>query len=301
MDLAMFPPRGGDPRIVREDTDFLVVSKPAGMHTAPAAPGTRDPAFPDLASWVFERYPEIREIRGRNRGEGGLLHRLDRETSGLVLFARTEEAFRALTAAAAEGLFRKDYILRARPSRSGLPGSRPPRAAPEGVDPEAWVRFLDAAVDGTDDPVPGGPDSVESLRALLAADLDAGRRVFVAGRFRPFGPGAARVACAPPAGAADGDPGRARGAWGTEVYRTDIREARRSGPSLELRVSLARGFRHQVRSHLAWIGLPLDGDVLYGGAEGDRLALHAASLEFPRPGTGVRIRVAEIAPGRGME
>ena len=33
---------------------------------------------------------------------------------------------------------------------------------------------------------------------------------------------------------------------------------------LEMRVSLARGFRHQIRAHLAWMGLPLAGDSLYG-------------------------------------
>lgn len=291
MDLEIFPPRGGDPRIVREDEDFLAVFKPAGMHTAPAAFGSRDPSSPDLASWVFERYPEVREVRGRNRGEGGLLHRLDRETSGLVLFARGEEAFRALTAAAAGGLFRKDYILRSRPSRSGLPGSRPLRAAPKGTDPDAWERRRDGAAGGADPPGPDGPGAVEGLRALLADALDSGRPVFVESRFRPYGSGAARVACALPGA----ESVRSRSAWGTEVYRTDIRAAGRAGPALELRVSLERGFRHQVRAHLAWIGLPLEGDALYGGGEGDRLALHAASLEFPRPGTGERIRITDGA------
>lgn len=285
-----FPTRGGDPRVVRADPDFLAVSKPAGMHTAPATAGEPDPSSPDLASWVFERHPEIRGIRGRDRGEGGLLHRLDRETSGLVLFARTEESFRALSAAAASGLFRKDYILRARPSRPGLPGSRPLRTAPGGVDPEAWDAFLDR---GTPPGALGGtgcaPGAAEGLRGLLAGALDSGRPVFVESRFRPFGPGAARVACA----AADADLGRSRGDWGLETYRTDILETGRTGSVLEVRVSLTRGFRHQVRAHLAWIGLPLEGDGLYGGGEGERLALHAAALDFPRPGTGERIRVED--------
>jgi 23S rRNA pseudouridine1911/1915/1917 synthase len=289
-----FPPRGGSPRIVREDTDFLAVCKPAGMHSVPAASGAGDPSAPDLASWVFERYPEILGIRGRNRGEGGLLHRLDRETSGLVLFARTEEAFRALSAAASSGLFRKDYLLRAKPSRTGLPGSRPLRAAPEGTDPSSWAGCLDRGTPpGAREGFGDAPDAVEGLGALLAGSLDAGHPVFVESRFRPFGPGAARVACAFPGAASGEGPVRTRGAWGTEVYRTDLREAFRSGTVLELRVSLTRGFRHQIRAHMAWIGLPLEGDDLYGGGEGERLALHAASLEFPRPGTGEAIRVAD--------
>jgi len=55
----------------------------------------------------------------------------------------------------------------------------------------------------------------------------------------------------------------------------------RGGESL-LEVTLARGYRHQIRAHLAAIGLPLVGDVLYGGPGAGlapRHALHASFLE----------------------
>lgn len=286
MDLPVFPPRLGEPRVAHADPDFLAVVKPAGIHTAPSAEGGKEPDAPSLAEWVFERFPEIRGIKGRGRGEGGLLHRLDRETSGLVLFARSEEAFLRLSESAAEGRFRKEYALLARPSREGLPGSRPERGVPSGVDADAWGRIPDGTGRAAADPE-AGPGIAEDLRSLLADALDSGRGIFVECRFRPYGPGSARVACA----AADAVLGRSRASWGGVSYRTEILAAASGGGILGIRAALTRGFRHQIRAHLAWIGLPLEGDGAYGGRRGERLALHAAALEFPHPRTGAPVRI----------
>ena len=55
---------------------------------------------------------------------------------------------------------------------------------------------------------------------------------------------------------------------------------------MEIRVGLSRGFRHQVRAQLAWIGLPISGDLLYGGRLDERLRLYAVGLSFTHPLTG---------------
>jgi 23S rRNA pseudouridine1911/1915/1917 synthase len=54
------------------------------------------------------------------------------------------------------------------------------------------------------------------------------------------------------------------------------------------RLEISRGFRHQIRCHLAWLGFPLLGDLLYGGPPGDSpgLALLAEEISFPDPLTG---------------
>ena len=49
------------------------------------------------------------------------------------------------------------------------------------------------------------------------------------------------------------------------------------------------GRTHQLRAHMAAIGHPLLGDVLYGGTEADRIYLHCTALDFVHPITGERI------------
>jgi 23S rRNA-/tRNA-specific pseudouridylate synthase len=53
-----------------------------------------------------------------------------------------------------------------------------------------------------------------------------------------------------------------------------------------LELELDTGRTHQIRVHLAAIGQPIDGDVLYGGAPAPRLMLHAHELSLPHPRDG---------------
>jgi 23S rRNA pseudouridine1911/1915/1917 synthase len=65
---------------------------------------------------------------------------------------------------------------------------------------------------------------------------------------------------------------------------------------LDCEVSIARGFRHQIRAHFAWLGLPLIGDRLYGGRESPLLRLVASRIEFKHPATGEAIQT-ELGEG----
>jgi len=89
----------GDPGVhvdvVYEDPDLLVVDKPAGLVVHPGA-GHRSGT---LVHGLLARYPEIAVV-GREEGSDpdrpGIVHRLDRGTSGLMVVARTPEAYHAL-------------------------------------------------------------------------------------------------------------------------------------------------------------------------------------------------------------
>jgi 23S rRNA pseudouridine1911/1915/1917 synthase len=77
--------------IVYEDESVLVVDKPAGMATHGFSGRDHD----TLANLLAAQRPDLLGI-GKNRWEPGLVHRLDRETSGLLLVAKTQAAFDAL-------------------------------------------------------------------------------------------------------------------------------------------------------------------------------------------------------------
>jgi 23S rRNA pseudouridine1911/1915/1917 synthase len=185
--------------------------------------------------------------------EGGLLHRLDRETSGLVLAARDQAAFDALMELSESGGILKRYSAVCRPSFSPAPGRRE-LLAPLGWTIHAWAEILHALDSGPTWPT-----------------------MTIRSAFRAYGPGRRLVAAVTESAAGS-------------VYETRL-SAIEPVPAAEsafaARVELRRGFRHQVRCHLASVGLPLIGDPLYGppGAAG-RLLLHAESLEFSDPLTG---------------
>lgn len=109
--------------------DYLVVAKEPGLPTVPLA---SRPAERSLLALVGARYPEILEPMGPLAHEGGVLHRLDTDTCGLVLIARTPYAFATLRKAQSAGLFIKRYA--ALVSDSPPPGGFPPfEASPSGI------------------------------------------------------------------------------------------------------------------------------------------------------------------------
>jgi len=77
-----------EPPVIYEDDSILVLDKPAGMATHGFS--ARDDTT--LANLIAARWPELLKV-GKSRWEPGLVHRLDVETSGLILVAKTQAAF----------------------------------------------------------------------------------------------------------------------------------------------------------------------------------------------------------------
>lgn len=92
--------------VVLERPELLVVDKPAGQPCAPRDGRERG----CVANALVARYPETAYV-GYGPLEPGLCHRLDNDTSGLLLCARTTPAFEALTAALRAGEIDKRYLL----------------------------------------------------------------------------------------------------------------------------------------------------------------------------------------------
>ncbi len=117
-------------RVVYEDAQLAVIDKPAGLTVHPA-PGEREPT---LIGALLGRWPQIAALA---EGEAdalrpGLAHRLDRDTTGLLMVAKTAEALESLRAQLRERSIEKRYLAVA----AGIPD---PEAglidAPLGRDP----------------------------------------------------------------------------------------------------------------------------------------------------------------------
>ncbi len=80
-DLAFEPQSGIDFDVLYEDEALIVIDKPAGLVVHPAAGHWRG----TLLNGLLFRYPELKKV-----SRAGIVHRLDRETSGLMVVARTE-------------------------------------------------------------------------------------------------------------------------------------------------------------------------------------------------------------------
>lgn len=212
-------PEEGPLDVLHEDEGLLVLDKPSGIIVHPA-PSHRAGT---LVNRILHHYPEQANVGEPERA--GLVHRLDRGTSGVLLVARSEEVLSAL----------KDQF-RAR----------------------TVTKKYQAVVRGNFDD--------ESVRIEVPIGRD------------PRNPTLRRA-----------DPEGKRAV--TVVEKQGDRDGR---SALECRPRTGR--THQLRVHLKYLGHPILGDVKYNGPPGERLMLHAKSIEFIHPLTDNSLRVEADTP-----
>jgi len=233
-----------NPFVLDETGDFAVVYKPPRMHSAPLQNGVGD----TLVDWYAAQFPPVGDLSGRKGGEGGLLHRLDFETHGLVLFAKNQPSLDFLLTQQEQGNFIKEYSAICQKSAAPLVSFPPP------------------------------PFAVSPIIAGVAIESF----------FRPFGPGRKQVRPVTDDNAKK-EIAKDRGNY----YRTEIVnviDKIADNGHYAFTVKLRRGFRHQIRCHLAWIGCPVVNDPIYGDqpVTDGFLALRSHALFFPDPASGER-------------
>jgi 23S rRNA pseudouridine1911/1915/1917 synthase len=220
------------------------------MHSAPLAGSNT--AHGTLLGWYAERCPAILIPRGKKIIEGGLLHRLDFETEGLILFAKTQQSLESLNAQQAAGQFVKEYRAITCGAFSGgrlpLPGFPP--------SPTKW----------------GSTTKWGCTGAAGIPEKGSYKEPYIESFFRPWGRG--RKAVRP---VMEKRNNREIVSDSGAYYRTEILDCEsippatiRGAPGLGegrymFKLRILRGFRHQIRCHLAWIGEPILNDTLYGG------------------------------------
>lgn len=122
-----------------ERPHFVIVNKPAGMPTAPLTTSERN----TLCGALLARFPEMTGVGHRAR-EPGIVHRLDTQTSGLILAARNRESFALFSRALEQEALVKRYLAVVRAEGLPLLGEISRALAPDAAHPER-VRVLGEA------------------------------------------------------------------------------------------------------------------------------------------------------------
>jgi 23S rRNA pseudouridine1911/1915/1917 synthase len=102
-----------EPQILFEDDAALVIDKPAGL-IVHSDGRTKEPS---VAEWALARYPALKDVgepwtspQGEVVERPGIVHRLDRTTSGVMILAKTHEAYTFLKAQFGERTVSKTYL-----------------------------------------------------------------------------------------------------------------------------------------------------------------------------------------------
>jgi 23S rRNA pseudouridine1911/1915/1917 synthase len=211
-----------------EDADLVVIDKPPGLVVHPGAGHRRGTLVNALLHHCGDSLSGIGGVL-----RPGIVHRLDKGTSGLLVAAKHDAAHRHLAAQFKAHSIDREYQALVRGSPGADSGSID---APIGRHPSDRKKF--------------------STRAR------SGREAV-----------------------------------------THWRVERRLGPLTLLRVRLETGRTHQIRVHLASVGLPVAGDPVYGGGRAvtralglERQALHAARLGFEHPRSHERLAFESPLP-----
>lgn len=88
-------------KILYEDDDILAIDKPAGIAVHNDAEGNQDYT---IADWVLDNYPKMKGVGEETPSEdeeggierSGIIHRLDKDTSGVLLLAKNQQAYKFL-------------------------------------------------------------------------------------------------------------------------------------------------------------------------------------------------------------
>ena len=211
--------------IVYEDADVVVVNKPRGMVVHPA-PGHPDGTLVNALLWHCGA--SLSGVGGERRP--GIVHRIDKDTSGLIIAAKNDYAHLALSAQLADRSLSRVY--------------------------EAVARGEFREESGTvDAPIGRHPTERKRMAVTERGSRPAVTHWEVIARYR---------------------------GW------------------THIRCRLETGRTHQIRVHMAYIGHPLLGDMVYGAKKPERglegQCLHARELKFLHPRTGEAIHLSTELP-----
>ncbi|MFH0712525.1 MAG: RluA family pseudouridine synthase [Candidatus Jorgensenbacteria bacterium] len=96
--------------VIYEDENLLALSKPAGVLVHPSSFSKEDKGQATVTDWLLKNYPEVKMVGDNPAERPGIVHRLDRETSGVLLVARNQKTFEYLKKLFQEHKVVKTYL-----------------------------------------------------------------------------------------------------------------------------------------------------------------------------------------------
>jgi len=153
--------------VVYEDDDLAVIDKPAGMMVHMGAGATEDARNRGtLVNALLHHFANLSGVGGEARP--GIVHRLDKETSGLILVAKNDDAHRKLAAQFARREVKKTYVALVHGSIKQESGTITLSIS---RDPVRRIRMTTR--------LPGGRMAVSHYRVLRRLDSDFGKFSFI--------------------------------------------------------------------------------------------------------------------------
>ena len=240
-----------EPRVLYADEYIMVVDKPAGMLSVPGKAESVRSEFSDSANISVEEYfANNSKLKTQNSKFLKAAHRLDMDTSGLLVLARTEEAYVELQRqfASRETVKRYEAVLSGVPTQNSKLKTQNSSTQPSGC--------------------------LEAISLPLIADINDRPRQRVD---MEHGKPALTLYNIVEVRAVDANTAVAYTTKKVDKGRTLIHLYPKTGRTHQLRVHCA---------HPLGLACPILGDPLYGIERADRMYLHAAELTFRHPVTG---------------
>lgn len=100
-------------KIIYKTKDYLIIDKPAGMLTYPGG----------VAAWLLRHYPQVKNVGDNPQERPGIVHRLDKATSGLMIVCLTNESFQYFKQQFKDRKIKKTYLAVVWGKPSGIKGS----------------------------------------------------------------------------------------------------------------------------------------------------------------------------------
>lgn len=220
------------PQVIYKNHNFLIINKPAGLlvHTSERN-GDEEKS---LVDWLMANYPETSTVGDDPVNRPGIVHRLDKDTSGIMLIVLNQKSFEYFKKLFQEHQVKKTYLA----------------LVCGAVKDEKGV---------IDKPI--GIKSGTTKRTVHSSKMQK---------------------------------------QAVTEYKIVKRLTIDNRDYTLLQVEPKTGRTHQIRVHLAFIGYPIAGDKLYGGAKAQlknltRQFLHAQAIEFTAP-SGERMKFESELP-----